>query len=112
MFAAGSNGQQAGGGPNAITLFVSDKLDKSKLTSDMSGVITKIPDGWTATTGDSGICIIEGTSGRALAAAVTTADDMTIGKCIAFCSDKGMQYAGLEYSREVRLAPLACEDIG
>lgn len=111
MFASGSNGQQAGGGPNAITLFVSNKLDATKYTSDLSGMVTKIPDGWTSTTGDSGICIVEGTSGRALAAASTASDDMTIGKCIAFCSGKGMQYAGLEYSREVSLWPVCASMI-
>ena len=109
MAAAGSNGVQAGGGPNAITLFVSNKLDATKYTSDLSGVVTQIPAGWTPLSSDSGICIIEGTSGRALAAASTTGDDMTIGKCIAFCSGKGMQYAGLEYSREVSPLILPCE---
>ncbi|KAL2798642.1 hypothetical protein BJX66DRAFT_36175 [Aspergillus keveii] len=37
---------------------------------------------------------------RVLPEASTSADDMTVQKCIAFCDGEGYTYAGLEYSRE------------
>jgi len=102
MFASGSQDSEQGGGPNALTLFVSTKGDLNpNLSADYSTINTPIPDGWQSLTSGANICIKEGTSGRALAAAMTASDDMTIGKCIDFCNSKGMQYAGLEYSREV-----------
>lgn len=43
-------------------------------------------------------CLTEGTSGRALAAASTTSNSMTVAKCAAFCSS--YKYMGVEYSSE------------
>jgi hypothetical protein len=37
---------------------------------------------------------------RVLSGASTSADDMTVDTCIAFCAGKGFSMAGLEYSRE------------
>jgi len=97
-----SGGSEQGGGSNALNLFVSTKGNLSpNLLPDWSGVVSVIPDGWKSVTSGPQICVKEGTSGRALAGVSTAADDMTIGKCISFCKSRGMQYAGLEYAREV-----------
>lgn len=98
---ASGNPNQIAGGSWAMTLLVADQFDETKVDSEykQKQVQETLPSGWSALH-DSGICIQEGSSGRALAGASTWAEDMTIGKCISFCSSKGMQYAGLEYSRE------------
>ena len=54
-----------------------------------------VPTGWT----ELG-CIAEGTNGRALTGASTTAANMTRGVCAAFCASKGFTLAGVEFSDE------------
>jgi hypothetical protein len=45
-------------------------------------------------------CATDAPSARAFTNASTTADDMTVEKCISFCDGRGLGYAGLEYSKE------------
>ncbi|KAI0709314.1 hypothetical protein C8Q76DRAFT_105863 [Earliella scabrosa] len=45
-------------------------------------------------------CIAEGTTGRALTGASTTAPNMTRAMCASFCQAKGFALAGVEYSNE------------
>lgn len=86
------------GGSNAITLLVSDQaLSDNTLTSDYTSTVVNLPAGWSA---GSSTCVLEGTTGRALAGASLVASDMTIATCLAFCTTKGMQWAGVEYSTE------------
>ncbi|WVF71809.1 hypothetical protein IAT40_006617 [Kwoniella sp. CBS 6097] len=86
------------GGPSALTVFVKDSvLYSGSLTSDLTTVKVTLPTDWAAA---SSTCIQEGSTGRALAGASYYDDNMTIGKCLAFCKTKGMQWAGIEYSRE------------
>ncbi|WVQ99094.1 hypothetical protein IAU59_006226 [Kwoniella sp. CBS 9459] len=86
------------GGPSALTIFVKDSvLSGGSLSSDLTAVKVTLPDGWAAA---SSTCVQEGSTGRALAGASYYDDNMTIGKCLAFCKTKGMQWAGIEYSRE------------
>jgi len=94
------NTKTVGGGPGALTLFVSDSLDRTQYASDLTALSVILPGDWSAALG-SGICVKEGSSGRALAGARYASDGMTIGQCVNFCAGKGMQYAGLEYGREV-----------
>ncbi|KAM5543649.1 hypothetical protein V8D89_002900 [Ganoderma adspersum] len=56
---------------------------------------TPVPSGWT----EFG-CIAEGTNGRALTGASTTATNMTRGVCAAFCASQGFTLAGVEFSDE------------
>ena len=51
--------------------------------------------GWT----DVG-CIAEGSGGRALTAASTTSDSMSLNMCATFCQSKGFKLAGIEFGRE------------
>ncbi|KAI9818427.1 MAG: hypothetical protein M1827_000486 [Pycnora praestabilis] len=46
-------------------------------------------------------CYTEGIGGRALqAASYTNTTGMTVESCVAFCTSKGMPYAGVEYAQE------------
>lgn len=45
-------------------------------------------------------CFTDRVSSRTLPLAYTAADDMTEGKCIGFCDQRGYSYAGVEYGRE------------
>ncbi|WVW81296.1 hypothetical protein I302_103287 [Kwoniella bestiolae CBS 10118] len=54
-----------------------------------------IPAGYT----DVG-CIAEGKTGRALAAASFSSDNMTRSACVSWCQDRGYPLAGIEYGRE------------
>ncbi|OCF56169.1 hypothetical protein L486_06110 [Kwoniella mangroviensis CBS 10435] len=85
------------GGPSALTLFVKDSALLAGLSSDLQSVKVTLPEGWVAA---SSVCVQEGTTGRALAGASYYDDNMTIGKCLAYCKTQGMQWAGIEYSRE------------
>ncbi|WWC90941.1 uncharacterized protein L201_005879 [Kwoniella dendrophila CBS 6074] len=86
------------GGPSALTLFVKDSaISAGSLSSDLTTVKVTLPDGWAAA---PSTCVREGTSGRALAGASLYDENMTVGKCLTFCKSQGMQWAGIEYSRE------------
>ena len=98
--ATSGNAKTVGGGPSVLSLFVSDSLDRASYSSDLTAISVALPGSWSASVG-SGICVKEGSTGRALAGASYASDDMTIGKCLVFCEGKSMQYAGIEYGREV-----------
>ena len=86
------NAQELCGGPSTLSLYVSTKSNSAGLSSDLSSQAVSLPAGWASTN-----CIQE-VSGRALVEKSTASDDMTIGKCLAFCGN--YKYAGLEYGRE------------
>jgi len=85
------------GGPNALMIFVSTRALATTLSSHLTSVQVILPRGWNAA---SSTCVLKGTPGRALAGALLFDNSMTIGKCIAFCATKGMQWVGIEYSTE------------
>lgn len=84
------------GGPDALTIFViPSKI--TALSSDLTVAAATLPAGWSTA---STACVAEGTNGRALTGAATSAKDMTPAKCSTFCANGGFKYAGVEYGSE------------
>lgn len=85
------------GGPDAITLFVSNAA-LEKLSDDFTSKPITLQDGWAVA---STACVAEGTTGRALTGAMFADDSMLPAKCMSFCKNKGFRLAGIEFGREV-----------
>lgn len=58
-------------------------------------VIDRMAQGWSYRG-----CATDSPAARAFTNASITSDDLTVESCISFCQAKGLQYAGLEYSKE------------
>lgn len=92
------------GGPNGLQLYTGTPVKQVAPSSTSSAaatptgpvLATDLPSGWSAASTN---CIQE-VSGRALTGATTASDDMTISKCIGFCSGKGFKLAAVEYGAE------------
>ncbi|WWC85442.1 uncharacterized protein L201_000305 [Kwoniella dendrophila CBS 6074] len=84
------------GGPDAITLFY-QPTKITGLASDFTTKTATLASGWSAA---STPCLQEEVSGRALTGASTSGSDMTVPKCLNYCSSKGFQYGALEYGSE------------
>lgn len=77
--------------------FSASAASYSASVSAAAAAATVTPSPWVAATV---ACVAEGTSGRALIGASTSAPDMTFNKCLTYCANNGFAIAGLEYSNE------------
>jgi len=97
-YSANANAQLASA--SASLSAYSASLNNQASTSSLSAVspqATSLPSGWAVA---STACIAEGNGGRALSSDSTSSGSMTPSMCISYCSGKGYQLAGVEYSGE------------
>ena len=98
------------GGPNGIQLFSNPTIGQDQVAASASSsaaavaaqsstaasIQAKLPSGWAAASTNC----IEEVQGRALTGGSYASNDMTIEKCVTFCSNKGFSLAGIEYGAE------------
>jgi hypothetical protein len=88
------------GGPDCLNIFVNPSLavvSSTPVSVATSQPTIALPSGWSLA---STVGIAEGTTGRALQGAMIDTPDMTVPKCLNYCTTQGFQYAGLQYSTQ------------
>ena len=83
------SGNSICGGPNALSLFISESPRAQRLSADYKYATLFVPPG----TEDEG-CFLDDADDRILGAESITGS-MTLEKCLAYCSTFGFAYAGL-----------------
>ncbi|KAI0128625.1 WSC domain-containing protein [Xylariales sp. AK1849] len=84
--ACSGNKAQICGGPNRLSVYQNNSLSAPAIPQTVGGSTYQG-------------CFDE-SKGRVLSSTMIGYDDLTVDKCVGYCSDKGFPYAGVEYAQE------------